>query len=366
MRVLFWVPYPTEGASNRYRIGQYLPYLENNDIRYSLHPFWRSSVFNVLYKNGFHFKKFLFFVLGTFSRIFDILLMDRYDIVFIHREAFPIGGAFFETIVKFLNKPIIFDFDDAIFLPSISRPNSFIERFKNFNKVRQIIKKSNHVIVGNDYLRDFTMRYNNSVTVIPTVIDINKYQPGYKNDIDKNRDKIIIGWIGSPTTLDFLASMRNVFIVVSNKFTNVGFKIVGGYFNINNLPNLTSKPWKIEEELEDLRSFDIGIMPMPNNEWTKGKCAFKAILYMSMAIPCVCSAVGVNRQIIIDGENGFLADKEDEWIEKLFRLIKDAQLRKKIGEAGRKTVEVKYSLKVNAPKFLQILEKIYYESKDVN
>jgi glycosyltransferase involved in cell wall biosynthesis len=340
-------------------VEQYLPYLKREGIKYSLHPFWRSSAYKVLYKNEHYFRKVFFFILGTISRIFDILGVFRYDIVFIHREAYPIGGALFETVISLLKKPIIFDFDDAIFLPASSRPNNFIERFKNPNKVTTIIKRSKYVISGNSFLSDFASHYNPSIAVIPTPIDTDKYRP----DARSPSDEIVIGWIGSATTLDFLRPMKNVFVRLSKKFPAIRFKIVGGDFLIDSLSSVTSKPWSQDQELEDLKSFDIGIMPMPDNDWTRGKCGFKAILYMSMGIPCVCSAVGVNKEIIIDGINGFLANSEEEWMEKLSRLIGNPQLRSNIGAAGRRTVEDKYSLKVNAPKYLEVFKKVY-EKKD--
>lgn len=355
MRVLFWVPYPTEGASNRYRVEQYLPYLKKAGVNYTLHPFWSSSAFEVLYKTGHLFKKCYYFILGTISRFFDFMRVFQYDVVFIHREAYPIGGAFFETILVMLRKPIIFDFDDAIFLPASSCPNNFVERYKKPDRVANVIKMSRHVIAGNNYLADFALHYSRSVSIIPTPIDTDKYYPGEK----KHNGEVVIGWIGSITTLDFLNKMRNVFIQLSKRYHYIKFKIVGGSFSINGSSNVISKPWSLKEEVEDLRTFDIGIMPMPDNEWTKGKCGFKAILYMSMGIPCVCSHVGVNKEIIIDGVNGFFAHTEKEWIEKLSLLIKNSDLRKKLGIMGRKTVEEKYSLSVNALRYLEVFKGSY-------
>lgn len=354
MRILFLVPYPQEGASNRYRVWQYLSYLEKEGIKYSLRPFWGSRAYRLLYKNGHYFRKLFFFACGTISRIFQICGIARYNLIFIHREAYPIGGAFFETIISILRKPIIFDFDDAIFLSASSRPNNFIERFKNPNKVAGIIRRSRYVIAGNSFLADFALRYNPATFVIPTPIDTDKYRP---NDRSLNNKTVVIGWIGSATTLDFLKSMRGVFTRLSKEFDNISFKVIGGSFSIDGLSNIISKPWSSDDEIEDLKDFDVGIMPMPDNDWTRGKCGFKAILYMSMGIPCVCSPVGMNREIITDGVNGLLAYGEDEWIEKLARLIKDTGLRKRLGDAGRKTVQDRYSLKVNAPKYLNMLKK---------
>lgn len=356
MKVLFWVPYPSEGASNRYRVEQYLPYLKQNKIEYTLHSFWNRDAFRILYKRKFYFKKFIFFILGTLSRIVDVIRINQYDMVFIHREAYPIGGLLFERILSVLKKTFIFDFDDAIFLPASSRSNSFIERFKNQNKIAKIIKRSTCVIAGNQYLADYALKYNQNVFIIPTAIDTDKYFPLYNK---KQSGEIVIGWIGSITTIDFLSILKNTFIQLSKRFRHITFKIIGGNFPSEGLHNLISKQWLLNEEIEDLKTFDIGIMPMSDNQWTRGKCGFKAILYMSMGISTICSRVGMNKEIITDGMNGFLADTQEEWIDKFSLLIENPQLRKNIGSAGRETVEEKYSLKINAPKFLEILNEVY-------
>lgn len=353
MRILFWIPYPSEGASNRYRVEQYLPYLKKAGIKYSVRSFWGISAYRILYRKGRSFAKCCYFIVGTMSRLFDVITIFRYRFIFIHRESFPVGGVFFETILAALRKPFIFDFDDAIFLSSSSISNNFIEKYKRPAKVINIIKMSRHVIAGNSYLADFATRFNNAVSVIPTSIDTDKYHPVEKKD----SDEVIIGWIGSGTTLKFLNVMEDTFVRLSKCFPYVKFKITGGDFYIGGLSNVVSKPWSFEEELEDLSSFDIGIMPMPDDEWTRGKCGFKAILYMSMGIPCVCSPVGVNKEIVTDGMNGFLPSNEEEWFEDLSRLVQSRQLRKMIGLAGRKKIEDKYSLAVNAEKYLNILKE---------
>lgn len=359
MRILFWAPYPTEGPSNRYRVEQYLPYLTSAGIDYSLHPFWTAAGYKILYKPGNIIKKVLFFIIGTVLRLTDLLTIFRYDLVFIHREAYPIGGARIENLLSFLKKPFIFDFDDAIFLPSTSPHNNFTERFKRPEKVPVIIEKSVHVIAGNRYLEKFALQYNGATAMIPTSVDTDRYRPFAKSIANK----VTIGWIGSFTTSVFLNTVKNVLIRISGEYNNVYFRFIGGGSQLTGIPNMTVKPWSMESEKKDLEAFDIGIMPMADTEWAKGKCGFKAILYMSMAIPCVCSAVGANNDIVTDGVNGFLVRTEDEWVDRLSRLIKDPALRKKIGDAGRRTVEDLYSVKANAPRILRII-KSALDSKD--
>lgn len=353
MNILFWVPYPTEGASNRYRVEQFLPYLKKNNIQYRLRPFWSSPAFKILYAKGKLARKICYFIAGTLRRLIDLCSLWRYDIVFIHRESFPLGGATFERFALLWHKPIIYDFDDAIFLPSVSTSNSFIERFKDPGKVATIIKYSSHIITGNEYLADFARHFNKHVIVIPTSFDTDTYAPSPKT----RKETITIGWIGSPTTLAFLEPLKTTMITLAQRFPNVRFKIVGGELNVPNCPSIINKPWNLTEEISDVRSFDIGIMPMPDNAWTKGKCGFKAILCMSMAIPCVCSPVGVNTEIIREGFNGYLATSDAEWTDKLSTLIQNDALREKIGAQARITVEKNYSLQITAPQFIGILKE---------
>lgn len=356
MKVFFIVPYPSEGASNRLRVEQYLPYLSQGGIEFKVRPFFSKSFYKILYRKGCYIKKFSYFIISSLNRIFDLFRILKYDLVFIHREAFPIGPAFFEYLVYKIGKPIIFDFDDAIYLSSTSRSNRFMAVFKVPRKVGKVIRFSKHIIAGNDYLKEFALKYNKNVTVIPTCTDTGEYKVETRVT---NGKEVVIGWIGSESTKEFLDALRGVFKVIAGKYPNIRFEIVGADYKIDGFPFLNCKKWSLETERNDLRKFDIGIMPMPDNEWTKGKCGFKAILYMSMGIPTVCSAVGVNTKIIKDGVNGFLANSDKEWIEKLSLLIEDSALRFRMGMAGRHTVEEEYSLKVNAPSFLEVLEKAY-------
>lgn len=352
MKILFFVPYPSEGASNRYRIEQYLPYLDRQKIKYTLRPFWSRRGFSVLYKNGFYFRKFWYFLLGSVFRLLDLLRVFSHDVIFVHRETYPIFGALFESLIAFIGKPIIFDFDDALFLPVNSDSNSFIAHFRAPKRIERVIKISSQVIAGNRYLGDFAEKFNRNISIIPTPIDTDKFFPAKR----KRENGLVIGWIGSITTSDFLLPLDGIFGELLQEHSRLLIKIVGGRHEGSPVERMFFKPWSLAEEHKDLESFDIGIMPMPDNEWTRGKCGFKAIMYMSMGIPCICSPVGMNKQIIRDGVNGLFASDASDWKEKLGILIRDPDLRRKIGENGRRTVEERYSLKVNAVKFLDVIK----------
>jgi len=354
MKILFLTPYPEEGASKRFRILQYLPYLKEKGINYTVRPFVFQGFYKVLYKKGYLIKKILYFLISSVYRIFDLFWSTGYDIVFVHRESYPFGPAFLERIVKFLGKKVIFDFDDAIFLPSSSESNIFMERFNRYGKVPEVIALADHVITGNKYLADFAAKYNENVSVIPTSVDTCRYRPPAENGMKAG---IVIGWIGSKTTSKFLLPMKDIFKKLLNKYPQLIIRIVGGEIDFWEDERIENVNWMLESEIKTLQGFDIGIMPMPDTKWTRGKCAFKAILYISVGIPCVCSPVGMNNELIMDGKNGFLASSDEEWEEKLSELIESANLRKSIGEKARRTVTEKYSVRASFPEFIKVLEK---------
>lgn len=349
MKALFLVPYPTEGASNRIRVEQYIPYLKSQGIHCRVRSFLNRRFFEILYRPHHIIEKIFWLLICTANRIFDIVRALKYDIIFIHRETYPLGGPIIELILHKMKKPIVFDFDDSIFLPSTSEHNTYIERFKRPDKISKIIRLSRKVIAGNDYLEGYALKYNRNVIVIPSSVDTEKYCP---DTTRQDKEKLIIGWIGSNTTKNFLYDIEDALVELSARYNNIEIEIVGADFYSPKLKNVVNRAWSLEDEVRVIRGFDIGIMPMPDNVWTRGKCGFKALLYMSVGISVVCSPVGVNNQIIEDGVTGFFAKDKTEWIERLSVLINDKALREKIGASARRKVEERYSVKNNASKLI--------------
>lgn len=355
MKILFIVPYPIEGPSSRYRVEQYIPYLKNKGVDCLVRSFISSGFYNMLYKKGYYFKKMFYFLQSSIRRFGDIFQAFKADIIFIHLESFPFGPPALEWILVKFRKKIVYDLDDAIYLGATSSVNKFLRFLKYPSKVEKIIKLSEHVITCNKYLANYTERFNKNVTVIHTSVDTEKFIPKTKKH---NRD-ITIGWIGSHSTAPYLDLIKNVFLELSKRY-RFNLKIIGGGdydIGISN-PNITvsNLKWNLEEEVGHFQSLDIGVYPLPENEWTLGKTGFKTIQYMSVGVPCVASRIGTNKEIVIDGVNGFLASLEEEWIEKVSRLLEDPELRKRIGLAGRKIVEENFSLKVNAPRLLEVVK----------
>ena len=353
MKVLFLTPYPREGASNRYRVLQYLPFLDTKGITYCVRPFVSPEFYRILYKPGNYLKKVWYFSFAALQRLLDIHRARHYDLIFIHRECFPFGPAFIEKMLTWTGKPIIYDFDDAIYLPtSRSRMKQFL---KNPKKVNSIIRLADHVIVCNEFLHHYSLKLNKNVSVIPTPLDTGKFVPARR----KSRTRLVIGWVGSHTTTKYLDLLTGVFRTLGQKY-DFDLHIVGANKEIT-IPGITviNRPWTLKREVADFQDIDIGVYPLVEDEWAIGKTGFKTIQYMAVGIPCVVSDVGANKTTIQDGMNGFLARTDTEWVRKLSLLIENPALRRRMGAEGRKTVVKKFSTMVTAKLLLGIFRDLH-------
>jgi len=354
MKVLFLTQTSELGPSSRYRVYQYLDYFRREGIDCDVSPAISSRHYQKVYFTDNPLKKIPYFGLVFLKRLAGLRFIKNYDIIFLQREILPKFYPVFEKAIYRMNNRIIFDFDDSIFMVPPQRDNLLFKlRYKN--SIPEILKASSYIITGNNYLKNYALRFNRNVIVIPTSIDTDKYI--IKRKASKEKDKIIIGWTGSHSTAFYLEQLKGVFKALSQKY-KISLHIIGADGCRVEGVNVIIKKWSLEKEVGDLQELDIGIAPLIDDEWAKGKCGLKILQYMGVGIPCVSSSVGVNAEIIVDGANGFLAKTENEWIEKLSLLIEDETLRKRLGAAGRATVEKNFSLKENAPKLKSILEKV--------
>jgi len=362
IRVLALSPIPEEGAGCRFRIAQFIPYLESVGVDVTLRSLFDADFFRLVYRPGHYVRKALSFAELSLKRLDSLRDASRFDVIFIYREMFPIGPAIIERLLGSRRRPpVVFDFDDAIFLPSVSDANRAIRALKQPGKVATIVRHSDHVIAGNDYLAAYARRFSDAVTVIPTCVDTTKFVPSpdafSTNGSNQSREPVV-GWIGSPTTAFYVRGLANVFRQVREQHPFVlRVSGAGEPLNVPGVP--TEQPaWTLASEVELFNTCDVGVYPLADDEWSRGKCGFKAIEFMACGVPVVASAVGVNREIIADGVNGFLASTEAEWVEKLGRLLASRELRRRFGEAGRRTVEARYSLQVHAPTLAATLRRV--------
>ena len=356
IRVLALSPIPEEGAGCRFRISHYIPYLKANGIQVTVVPFYTPEFFKLVYQRGHFVSKAAAFLKLLKKRAGVLRDLDRYDLVWLYREAIPIGPPLIERAIVRRGVPIVFDFDDAIFLRNVSEANRMVSFLKNTRRVAEIIGFSRHVTPGNNFLGDYARQFSANVTVVPTTVDTTRFQPR----ADRNAvppDGPVVGWIGSPTTYHYVEEIAPLLraLAVRHRFT---LKISGAGKPVHfEGVRVLDVPWSMSKEVELFNTCDIGIYPLEDDDWARGKCGFKAIQFMACGVPVIASAVGVNREIIRDGENGFLASTPEEWAAKLDRLLTDADLRCRFSIAGRKTIEQKYSLGVTAPIVASILRK---------
>ncbi len=356
-KLVFIVPYPfDEAPGQRFRYEQYLATLLQRGFVIEIHSFLNGKAYSSLYESNKLPQKLGAITIGLLKRIYLLFKLKNTKYIFIYREATPLGPPFFEFIVtKWLKKKIIYDFDDAIWITDNSSESKFIQYLKWRNKISKICGWSYKVSAGNEYLCNFARQYNDNVILNPTTVSTNSL-----NEISGQEKvsphEIMVGWTGSHSTLKYLLEIEDALQRIEKKYENVKFLIIANKAPTIKLNRIEFLPWRKETELSDLAKIDIGVMPLPNDEWTKGKCGFKALQYMAMGIPAVASPIGVNTSIINHNENGFLATTNDDWVKYLSLLIESSELRSTLGKAGKQFVINHYSVFSNTSNFLSLFE----------
>jgi glycosyltransferase involved in cell wall biosynthesis len=349
-KVLFIVPYPLHRApSQRFRVELFLPFLEQAGIDYRILPFLDDHTYYVLYSNSSLLKKIGGVLKGFLKRLLALFRIQQYDYIFIHREASPLGPPFFEFFAaKVFQKKIIYDFDDAIWMSDSE--NKILNWVKAYWKIQLICKWAYKVVGGNDFLCSYAGKFNRNVVLIPTCVDTENVHNRVK---DQGGQPITIGWTGSHSTLRYLDPVVPILKSLSEKF---GVRTV---IICNKPPEFSFKglqyiPWKEATEINDLLQMHIGIMPLQNDMWSEGKCGFKLIQYLSLGIPAVATPVGVNKQIIDQGVNGYLCTETADWQNALACLLTDPLQRKEMGIKGREKIVQSYSMITHKGDFLKL------------
>jgi glycosyltransferase involved in cell wall biosynthesis len=355
MRVLALMPSLFDTSpGQRYRLEQWDPLLRERGVEITYEPFESAELHSLVYKPGLMSKKLPLVLRALRRRMSLIRNIKKYDLVYIFREAALLGPPIFERLIHQSGVPIVFDFDDAIFVSYRSPSNGYLSYLKFAAKTKSICRMSAHVMVGNPYLADYARQVNDHVTIVPTTIDTEKYQV---IDARDNTRAPVIGWTGSFSTVQHLDTLRSALIKLAAK-ESYQLQVIGTpEYKLENV-DVRAQLWRADTEVNDLSRIDIGVMPLPDDNWSKGKCGLKALQFMALGIPVVCSPVGVNTDIIQDGENGFLAATDDEWLDKLTRLLRSQELRTKLGHAGRRTVEQKYSAISQAPRVYDVFKSV--------
>lgn len=355
MRVLFFTLGTEILASSRTRVYQYVPYLQKEDIACIIHPAglgrrlilsargvtgWRLSLVQALERLGKAVRVALFLLRAPF-----------YDVVFVQKVLLPIP---LQKLLRFLNRRIIFDFDDAIYA-SHQVQKSFWRAETNQRWFEHMVSVSRWVVLENQYTAAYVRPFNKHILQITGPIEVHRYTPRPRNEPG---DQIVLGWIGSPANTVYFEILRPVLEKLGQRYPQVSLLLVGAAsFHLENMP-VDIRPWSLTTEVTDLRKFDIGLMPLPDDEWSRGKGGYKLLQYMAVGIPSVVSPVGIVSEMIVEDENGFLAVAPEEWFEKLSCLIKDPDLRVQMGRRGRLIVEEQYSFEVAVRPLLAVLREV--------
>ncbi len=315
-------------AASRYRVLQFIPYLKSRGVEPTVRLYPRTL------KENFQFFKDL----------------PQFDVVFLQRKRFnqPRLG-----LLRKRTKRIVYDFDDSVMYRnskaddpvSLSRRRRFV----------QMIKKSDFVIAGNEFLKREALQINQNVEVIPTAIDGERY---HSKTYPVEQDRVTLGWIGDHGSIHYLEKMKPLFERIGERYPQVQLKVVCDIFFDCSHMKVVKKNWSEAEEVADLQGFDIGLMPLMDDPWSWGKCGLKIIQYQGVGVPVVCTPVGINKDLVKDGVNGYWAMSEEEWEEKLSLLIENSDLRERMGREGRKRVLESYTYQACAPRLFTILERV--------
>lgn len=350
MRLLALTRYGRMGASSRLRTLQYIERLQTNGFEVDVSPLFSDRYLDALYHGGSRLGPALS---GFYHRLSSILRARRYDAVWVEKELMPFLPALAEHALVRMHVPWIVDYDDALFHRYDQHDNIWVRRVLG-HKIDTVMRLATVVVAGNEYLAERARAAGaKQVEIVPTVVDLQRYKP--RGDGDRRR--CTIGWIGSPSTAKYLASVAEPLAQLQRRY-DVGIRLVGAG-NIE-LAGCDAEivEWQEDQEVAQVASFDIGIMPLPDTPWERGKCGYKLIQYMACGLPVVASPVGVNERIVTHNENGYLASTPNEWENSLSHLIGDDRLRQRMGRSGRRKVEEHYCLDVAAPRLEALLRSV--------
>lgn len=351
MRILALTKYAGMAAGTRQRFLQYIPFLREHGIEVDIAPLLPDSHLEALNRGR---RRRLGAPIAYAKRLATLLTRRDYDLLWIHFELFPYLPGWTERLAGWRGKPVVYDYDDANFHLYDSNPNAVVRRLLG-SKLGPVLSRAAAVVCGNRYIQIYAERFCPNTIIIPTVVDTDVYVPA---ESDPTRPAApLVGWVGSPSTWVNVEPLVPTIVDALAPFGG-RFRAVGPGSAATARPGLELADWSEAGEVGELQRLDIGIMPLLDRPFQKGKCGYKLIQYMACGIPVIASPVGVNSEIVTHGENGFLASTEEEWAEALRRLLADSDLRRRMGEAGRRRVEELYSLRTQQPRLLALFRSL--------
>ncbi|MBN1164007.1 MAG: glycosyltransferase family 4 protein [Candidatus Krumholzibacteriota bacterium] len=359
MRVIFFTKYPRLGPSSRYRVFQYIPWLEGKGIECKVRALHSDGYLRSIFAGR---RKSCWYYMRRFlGRILDVLGAPSYDAVFIQKELLPYNPPFLEFFLKIFRVKIIYDLDDAIYL-YYSESNNPLVRALLRNKIPLVLGWSYVVLAGNSHLAAYASRYNRNTKRFPTVINPARYSSIPAREKDQPASAApVVGWIGSPETLIHLHLHEDVLREVYRKAKFRLLVIGAPHYNPSEL-EVEAVPWSEDGEVSELARCDIGIMPLALHKLAAGKCGLKLLQYMAAGKPVISSPEGGAEDIVVEDKNGYIARTGEEWVERLTGLLLDPDRRRRLGREGRRWVEECYSLPQWGPRMVDIIRSTVEDS----
>jgi glycosyltransferase involved in cell wall biosynthesis len=359
MKVLALTKYADLAASTRQRVLQYRPCLNAAGIDVDYRPLLGNAYVEGLTVGQRVSRTVL--AQAYLSRFRDLTVSRRYDVIWLYAELFPYLPAVFEDLVFASGTPVIYDMDDAFFLQYDDR-NGLSGRLLS-GKLNNVIAKAARVCCGNRFLLEHANRLGARTMLLPTVVDVNSYQPAHDMKLDR---RVVIGWIGSPSTWRYMRPLLPILQRLAVDL-DVRIRIIGAGKDAEadciQFPAIELVDWSEAREVAEVQAMDIGIMPLPGEPWAFGKSGYKLVQYMACALPVVASPIGANCDIVHHGVNGFLADRVDDWREALTKLIQSSELRRACGMYGRLRVERDFSLQRHSPRLIEAFRAVAAEQR---
>jgi glycosyltransferase involved in cell wall biosynthesis len=370
--ILFLTLYPDTAASPRYRVAQFIPYLESRGFRCTVAAPLTSEEYAALTGPNRTRRPFFYHSAETRRRIAQVLGARRYDIVFVQKALMTAYIKGLPALLRARARRVVYDIDDAVHLAPPHPLRGLWRVFEDPGQVRRLFRQADLVLAGNAWLQSVAAKCAARVELFPTVVDTDRFIP--QNEPPKTYR---VGWMGSPSTTPHLSEAAPAL----EKLTDAEIRLVGAdpthvaFAKNRDCPkgapeardgtvpaffahqDIKVIPWSLDTEVSEIQGFSVGIMPLPATEWNRGKCALKALQYMACSVPCVASPFGTIRGIIKHNENGLLADSDTAW-KQAFEWLRDPKLRWQLGEQGRATIESRFSLKGAAPRMVELLESL--------
>lgn len=358
--MLVLCPYPAGvAAGQRLKFEQYYDDWRDAGWEITVSPYMSSRLWSVAHQHGHFWTKLAGTLSGLVRRIGDMFRIRRYDLVYVFMYVTPVGTSLFERLTRLLAHRLVYDLEDNVLIGQRLKgrfPNPLLRLLKGSGKANYLVRRADHVITSSPFLNNACLEKNEkrACTYISSSVDTDRFLPVNSYS---NAKTPVIGWTGTFSSSIYLDLLRPVLQQLAKRRA-FRLRVIGNFDYSLDGVDLEVIRWTARDEIEDLQAIDIGVYPLPLEEWVTGKSGLKAIQYMAFGIPCVATAVGTTPMLIQDGQNGLLVKTGEEWLSALERLLDDPELRRRLGEQARRDVVEKYSIRAVARDYRQVLASV--------